>query len=163
MDHNVCVVGPSVVCVYLLALYGRTHLQFRRMAKLTADAVTDELTVSNGLGALLTTKAANRLTFALDVRLLSYLLAYIVCELPALPIAFVDLKQMSSNDVATYDDEFTFLLAMRMLLPPLQGVANALAYIHHARPCKRARWLYRTAVDVAAADDDDEGNANGGA
>ena len=43
------------------------------------------------------------------------------------------------------------------------GVANALAYIHHARPCKRARWLYRTAVDVAAADDDDEGNANGGA
>ena len=151
----VYVVGPTMVLFYLVALYSCTHLQFRRMARHTADAsmLIRDASVSDSLAtdAAGAARAAGRLTFALNARLLSYLLAYIVCELPALPAAFFDMRGMSSNDVATYDSGFSVLVAVRMLLPPLQGTANALAYVHHARPCERARWLYHRSINITTS------------
>eukprot|EP00326_Haptolina_ericina_P038049 CAMPEP_0181235154 /NCGR_PEP_ID=MMETSP1096-20121128/37408_1 /TAXON_ID=156174 ORGANISM="Chrysochromulina ericina, Strain CCMP281" /NCGR_SAMPLE_ID=MMETSP1096 /ASSEMBLY_ACC=CAM_ASM_000453 /LENGTH=67 /DNA_ID=CAMNT_0023330083 /DNA_START=44 /DNA_END=247 /DNA_ORIENTATION=- len=61
------------------------------------------------------------------------------------------MRGMSSNDVATYDSGFSVLVAVRMLLPPLQGTANALAYVHHARPCERARWLYHRSINITTS------------
>ena len=139
----VYVAGPSFVLVYLVLLYGRTHLRFRRTAILAAEALASDPLAPGKIGA------PSRLTFALDVRLLSYLLAYMVCELPALPAAFADLGGMSSNDVTTYDSSFSVLIALRMLLPPLQGTANALAYVHHARPWRQVRWLSQSMSNIA--------------
>ena len=81
----------------------------------------------------------------MDLRLLSYLLAYIVCQLPALP-AFV-MAGLAATDHAgcpadpcdwpRFRDGLTWHQGVwwnaRQVVQPLQGLANALVFAHHAR------------------------------
>ena len=92
----------------------------------------------------------------LDRRLLSYILAYAACQLPALPALMDDLGNTYSgnstaiNPLASNDDrayitrqETDPLVAMRVLANSGQGLINALVYAHHAHhlgPCGRL-WL----------------------
>jgi len=68
----------------------------------------------------------------LDLRLLSYLLAYAACQLPALPSSILDGSEIyaphygvvNANDAAE---------GCRVLIQPLQGLLNAVVFAHHAR------------------------------
>ena len=84
----------------------------------------------------------------LDMRLLSYLIAYVACQLPALP-ALVDLHGNHSavNPLAADDDnvyltrqETDPLVALRVLTSSGQGLLNALVFAHHAHHCGHRRW-----------------------
>ena len=80
---------------------------------------------------------ARRLDFNLKLnrRLLTYLLAYVLCEAPGLPNALQQAWWASDGDYL--DDgyleleETSPLVSMRVLAQSLQGLANAIAFAHH--------------------------------
>jgi hypothetical protein len=66
----------------------------------------------------------------LNRRLLSYLLAYIMCELAGVPAA---VRWATHKEESVYHDEEESdpLVAMRVVLMSLQGAANAVVFAHH--------------------------------
>jgi len=76
-----------------------------------------------------------QISLKLNRRLLSYLLAYVVCELPGIPAALRQAFWTGEDNYA--DDGYLDLeesdpfVASRVLAQSLQGLANALVFAHH--------------------------------
>lgn len=94
-----------------------------------------------------------RFSLSLNRRLLSYLLAYVLCEAPGLPNALQ--QAFSAADGDYLDDgyleleETSPIVAMRVLAQSLQGLANAIVFAHHTgklNGCIAAlRWHWHAA------------------
>ena len=78
----------------------------------------------------------------LDGRLLSYLIAYLICQLPGLPAAIALDRYLSLNDSDAYIEYANDpMMIARMVANPLQGTINALVFWHHARRRMEERRL----------------------
>jgi len=128
------VVLPVLTILLCLAEYARVVLYYRKLYLLHAAE-------GSNLGEQLALRELRarglKLTLKLNKRLLSYLLAYVVCELPGLPDAIRQADFTGSGDANFLDDGYLLaeenspLVALRVLAQSLQGLANALVFAHH--------------------------------
>jgi len=68
----------------------------------------------------------------LNRRLLSYLFAYVMCQLPGIPAALLHaFSEADDNAVYLNQEESNPLVAARVLMNSLQGLANSVVFAHH--------------------------------
>jgi len=93
-----------------------------------------------------------KLSLALNRRLLLYLLAYVACELPGVPAAMQQaFTAGDDNEVYRREEEGSMLVAVRVLTQSLQGLANAMAFVHHTGKLQASCWCMRRGYTVSEA------------
>ena len=130
---------PLLTVAYCCAQYARVRLHFRRTSSLTLTSP-----VAPPAAGPPPTLRQRVLTLAtkLDGRLLSYLIAYLLCQLPGLPAAIALDRYLSLNDSDAYIEYANDpMMIARMVANPLQGLVNALVFWHHARRRMEERRL----------------------
>ena len=137
-------VGPLAAAAFISVQYVRVRLHFvwaRRLSRaLTGTPLPDVAAASGRSDATIrstiasTSDADRGVATRLDVRLLSYLVAYLACQLPGLPALLRD-PSLRANDNAVYlqRQETDILVAVRVVTQSIQGAVNALVFVHHAR------------------------------
>ena len=143
---------PLITSACLAAYYVRICRHYRTVSTLAIPAEAETGSCPTSPLSPTSPSVAARL----DRRLLSYILAYAACQLPALPALAEDLGNVFGNSTAlnplAADDDRAYitrqetdpLVAMRVLANSGQGLINALVYAHHAHrhvlalgPCGR--------------------------
>ena len=146
-------IGPLAAAAFISVQYVRIRLHFvwaRRLSRALTDTTPLPDVAESGCSGVLTTSTASTsasgrgVATRLDVRLLSYLVAYLACQLPGLPALLRD-PSLRANDNAVYlqRQETDVLVAVRVVTQSIQGAANALVFVHHARTTTAASPRYR--------------------
>ena len=135
---------PGLASLYVAVQYfrirhaNRDHFRVNLLAHATAfsqaGATTDGSQRSSRTLSEEASSGRSILAFKLDMRLLSYLIAYVACQLPALPALAAMPHDFGQKDTDTYlHGEAVPLVAVRVLAQSAQGLVNALVFMHHAR------------------------------
>ena len=160
--RSVFIALPVLTSAVVICYYVDIRRHYRAHRSIAQPMIADNPSGMSEIGSA-AANSTRRVTEKLDLRLLSYLVAYVLCELPGVPALIVPTDfngtapvadKIAVNDDSIYltQQETNVLVAIRVLTCSAQGLINALVFAHHARQQarQRARWVsdaWRSSTD----------------